>query len=519
VTFVTSTGETTPSPTSTQVTTGPTPIPISAPSTAPTLTEGAGSVPWGVGQHIQIAVTFVTATGETTVGPIGTLIITTSPEAVNVSNIPIGPTGTTARKLYRIQVTGTTTPTGNIYVATVSNNTSTTFANLQAGVNEFLYDSHGQFGPTSNTATVNENHNTVTVSSIPLGDATVTSRKLYRRFNSAGTFNLVTTLADNTTTSYIDAIANASLGAAAPSSNTTTSRRASVTAIAVGPSGTTSRKLYRTVVGGSQLKLLTTIADNTTTTFADSTLDGALGANAPSTDTSGITQPSGQVLAGATTLPTASPAPFNAASGGWVLIGSQVIRYTGISGNTLTGIPSSGTGSIITTVIYGTQALPAPALTGINRFNGLTLPLAKGAKVNIWVQRDDTAAQTALGQLELDAAGNPTDGIREYVIVDERSTEARMTALCDGDLALFSRPIVTAQYYTRDPKSKSGRTVSINVTTGVGTPWGQAGDFTIQQVELSCTGPALNPLRAVTATSVAFTLSDLLRRVALTSLA
>ena len=56
----------------------------------------------------------------------------------------------------------------------------------------------------------------------------------------------------------------------------------SITNIPLGPSPlTTARKIYRTTVGGTQLKLLTTISDNVTTTFTDNTLDGSLGANAP----------------------------------------------------------------------------------------------------------------------------------------------------------------------------------------------------------------------------------------------
>lgn len=56
-------------------------------------------------------------------------------------------------------------------------------------------------------------------------------------------------------------------------------RQVSVTAI---PTGTatliTQRRLYRTVANGAAFLLLTTIADNVTTIFADSVADGALGA-------------------------------------------------------------------------------------------------------------------------------------------------------------------------------------------------------------------------------------------------
>lgn len=45
--------------------------------------------------------------------------------------------------------------------------------------------------------------------------------------------------------------------------------------------GISTRKLYRTAAGGSTRKLLTTITDNTTTTYEDNIADASLGANAP----------------------------------------------------------------------------------------------------------------------------------------------------------------------------------------------------------------------------------------------
>ncbi len=62
---------------------------------------------------------------------------------------------------------------------------------------------------------------------------------------------------------------------------TTGNQSVNLTGIAVGVTGTTARKIYRTVVGGAVFKLLTTINDNTTTTFADTTADGSLGASNP----------------------------------------------------------------------------------------------------------------------------------------------------------------------------------------------------------------------------------------------
>ena len=67
----------------------------------------------------------------------------------------------------------------------------------------------------------------------------------------------------------------------------TVNGKVSLSAIPVGGSIVTSRKIYRTAAGGSTCLLHTTIADNTTTTYADNTADSSLGAEAPSTNTTG----------------------------------------------------------------------------------------------------------------------------------------------------------------------------------------------------------------------------------------
>lgn len=62
-----------------------------------------------------------------------------------------------------------------------------------------------------------------------------------------------------------------------------------VLAIPFGPSGTTSRKIYRTEAAGTALKLLATVADNTTTTYTDNIADGSLGAAAPTANAAAAT--------------------------------------------------------------------------------------------------------------------------------------------------------------------------------------------------------------------------------------
>lgn len=51
--------------------------------------------------------------------------------------------------------------------------------------------------------------------------------------------------------------------------------------IPIGEDGTTARKIYRTAAGGAVYKLVTTISDNTTTTYNDTVADGSLGAEEP----------------------------------------------------------------------------------------------------------------------------------------------------------------------------------------------------------------------------------------------
>lgn len=57
--------------------------------------------------------------------------------------------------------------------------------------------------------------------------------------------------------------------------------------------GVLERKLYRTAAGGASgtEKLVTTLSDNTTTTFTDNVADGSLGAAAPTSDTAGVIGP------------------------------------------------------------------------------------------------------------------------------------------------------------------------------------------------------------------------------------
>jgi hypothetical protein len=431
------------------------------------------------------ATTFVDSQASITSNPSppGTDTTGFSNQTIPLTGIPTGPSGTTARKLYR-----SFSQSGGNLVATINNNSSTSYNDTAA--------SGGAGAPTGSTL------NTVNVVSIPLGSPVVTARRLYRRSGGAG-LRLVATLNDNTTTTYTDTAANASLGAAPPGAGTATANQVSVSAIQIGGPGVTGRKLYRTQAGGSQLYNVV-VLDNVATSYLDSTGDQFLGGFAPTSDTSGLLQPNGQIPAGATTIIVASTASF-AATGGWAIIGNGqlVIRYTGLTGNSLTGVPATGPGSIVAAISYNSSITPAPALRGVT---GLTLPLIKGATVNIWVQRDDTAAQSALASM----AGDGSDGIVEHLITDERRGEASLIALCDADLELYSRPIVTVRYATRDVKTKSGKPIVINLAVPLihETLTIQAVD--IDQIDIAV---GMNPRYTVTASTVRFSLEDVLRRL------
>lgn len=88
---------------------------------------------------------------------------------------------------------------------------------------------------------------------------------------------------------FVDSVGGESLpGSQVTVTTTSGNQKGSLTAIPTGPTATAKRNLYRSVVGQTQLKFLATLPDNTTTTYADTTADGSLGANAPVSSSFGL---------------------------------------------------------------------------------------------------------------------------------------------------------------------------------------------------------------------------------------
>jgi len=420
--------------------------------------------------------------------------------AVHLTNIPRG-TGADAQAVAYRLIYRRSGGQGLRYVGALMDNSATTFEDTLSNA------ALTTVPPASNTAYLQQLPLT-----LPLGGAFIVNRKLYRtKVNTGGGTLFLVASFDNVQTTYTDVTADSGLGAAAPAVNNAIAAQVQLSSIPLGAAAVTSRRLYRTAAGASQLKLLVTLGDNVTTIANDATADAGLGVNAPTSDTSLLAQPAGNVLQGSPTLPVASVASF-LPSGGWVIAASQIIRYTGITGNSLTGIPTSGPGSIGATMTYNSTIVAAPMLTGVPTTGSGTLryPILKGDPVDVFVQVDDLPGQAAV-RLQLPGS----DGIIEDEIQDRRlsATEGRARARArlnllaaldtDGKVGL-----VTVTYVCRDINTRAGRTVSINI----GPPINLRGDFLIQRVTASkFYVPNHPPTYQVEASSVKFSYEELLR--------
>ncbi len=229
------------------------------------------------------------------------------------------------------------------------------------------------------------------------------------------------------------------------------------------------------------------------------------------------------VVAGSTSLLVTDASGFSAA-GGFLSVSGQTIKYTGKSGNTLTGIPASGSGSILSTLTYGAATIALPALTGVS---GWSVGLSAGDAVFLWVQVDDTGAQTALAAIE------GGDGIHEYPVVDSTIvTAAQATAIGTAYLTLFKNKEQRAQYQSRDTASALGKTITLNFgapafeptafeNTALQTTGTESFATYIQTIRITGidavapgTGaPYLYPAQDVTASTTMFVLANLLRQV------
>jgi hypothetical protein len=217
------------------------------PSTDTTATPGTGGLTRG--QQYQWRMVYVAANGETTAGPITTYTLPAGAPyytAVQLTDVQPSPDGRViARRIYR------TANGPNFFLeATINDNTTTTYLSTKPD---------NQLG----AGLANSN--------------TTGTGKLARGGWYGWQVSFVTS-AGETTPGVYSALA---LGATADTvdlSNIPTSTDARVT----------KRKIYRTANGGGAFRLEATLNDNTTTTYRSGAIaDGALGANPPTTNTTG----------------------------------------------------------------------------------------------------------------------------------------------------------------------------------------------------------------------------------------
>lgn len=174
------------------------------------------------------AVTFVIGTESSLGTPSAIIDKLSTQQTVQLDSIPTGPTGTTARKIYR-------TPAGDSppfqLVTTINDNTTTSyndvlndsglgasapsFGNVDAGTHRWavtFVGSSGAESPLGNPSiqlNVGLEGNTVYLSNIPLGPAGTASRNIYRtEAGDTGPFFLIGSIGDNTTTTFTDDIAD-----------------------------------------------------------------------------------------------------------------------------------------------------------------------------------------------------------------------------------------------------------------------------------------------------------------------
>jgi hypothetical protein len=564
VTFGTASGETTPGPIGGQVTTsmvpGYTVNPPTDPTTAQSVNLNASDL--AVGDHVYYGFTYLTAAGETTVGSISnTITIAMGPTVPNGGKIAACPghvTGATALKCYRnrngawdkrivsadfgmtvldnglnnqagsppstntatvppvyteqVAVSLPLSPDASVtarklyrrsagagprLVATITDNTTTSF------VDTVVNASLGVAPPASNTAVLRQ----LLLSSVATGGSLVTSRRIYRTAANASPLKLLTTVADNATTTFLDTLADASLGAAPPASPTAFANQVQMSGIPVGAAAVIARVLYRSIANGSALKLLATLSDNTTTSYLDAVSDASLGAAPPVSDTSGLTQPgSVQVPPGSTSLPVANIGAFQS-GGGWAVIGNgdQIIRYHGISVSTLTGIPASGSGAIVAAISWNSTVTAAAALLGIpaSGTGSIRVALIKGDEVNLFVQVDDLAARAAIASLL------GTDGIIEDYIQDRRLSHREALARGTAQLATKNQVRVELRYTTRDLNMRTGRMQQVNL----GAPFTLVGAFLVQSVSERPHANTLMPTFDAIASNSIFTFDEFLRLI------
>jgi hypothetical protein len=586
VTFRTSVGETTPGPVSSTVSTSGQIANAPAPGlagTGPNSTQG-DLIP---GNYYGYAVSWSTAPAQTThseqTGLQYTLQARAEASTANAAksshilvDVPYGPAGVTWCHLYRVNQTvkpGNNPPDFRL-LASFANGA----APGQVRFTDTIADAAIASALAGSGTNTTPNVARVTVSNLPKGGASsgVTGRRVYRR-QAGGAFGLVLDMAgDNTTTSFVDALATP--GAAPPAVNTATALQLTLTAIPLGGPLVTDRALYRTAANASALRLLTYFGNNTTTTILDQYPDSALGGAGPTVPTAaahaiqlasvavGPTMAAGMVIARrlyrtaansaalrflariadnvtTTYLDGAADASLGAAppsadtSGlkqpeGSVNAGATSMPVSGVG-----WAPASGGWVIIGNgqqviryqtfsgnALTGIPAAGPGAITATIAFNssvtvaamltGIPASGAEAIRVPI-VKGDDINLIVILDDVASQSALAALiggDGVQEEFVQDRRLSYGEAVARAEALLALRGQLAVRISFTSRDANSHSGRTLVIDL----GAPFNLQATLRIQRTTASYALAGHPPIYAVEASTARFSFEDLLRLARLT---
>src|SRR5262252_4187942 len=420
-------------------------------------------------------------------------------EAHVLTSIPIGPTGTLARRIYR----------------TVSNGTELRLLvelgdNLTTQYTDTMPDAQlsNRLAPLTATAGAAA----VQLSGVPRGGAGVTQRVIYRTKAGGGaTFLYVGTLDNNTDTTFLDDKRDDALGRP-PMATSTIGALAGDTAIVV------TSAVGWPVPGWFK-------ADAQVIRYTGITLGGAGTAGDLISGIPPLLAVTALGRSGQTAVATTASAHGFTVGQRVIVLGADQPEYNGtrtvtaVASNTfnylVTGTPASpATGAAIATsapgaitgaIAGGTTVVTVPMLIGVS---GISTALPIGSSIALWIGGDGPDAQRTLAALE------GGDGVHEYIVNDSTiRSVAQGLARCNAELLLFQDVQTALDYTTRDPLTRSGALITVNLPA----PQNITGTFRIQEVRIDQIDIAgrLSPRYSVHASNTKYSLNDLLRHVVL----
>lgn len=252
---------------------------------APTLALAAGTA-LGIGAYLYSITAVLADGGESGVFNQAPITTTSGNQVVSLTAIPTGPTGTVKRNIYRSKVGGSVL----YYVATVGDNVTTTYTDATADASlGFAASLHPSFG--GSLMTRDQSGNLITLDAydgaaygtrrfMAWGPAPASGGSAALQAGSGlgiGAYQYVVTFVSGSGFGTGES-------AQSPTVNITTTngnQQVVLSNLPLGPAGTTQRNIYRTAVGGSTFKLLTSISSGIVTTYTDSTADASLGSTNP----------------------------------------------------------------------------------------------------------------------------------------------------------------------------------------------------------------------------------------------